>query len=211
MLDLTSIEIADVTESQLYSLLVVFNESIRLKRNVIYTYQLTRPVDPTIEEPNPSPEIINVYFYINKPFIDLSINELETAIVSTQVSEYGFTGPRLDIVTRPFKVLSGAPETSVNFTSDFKNIFNKDKYDYLRSVKVSDLSYAKDIFYSIGKKYNWPSVSNNQAAAIVNAIAEYEDDIDSIEHDSELEIILNSLKVSITRLFDPYIVPDEIE
>lgn len=209
MLDLSSIDIDTVTESQFYTLLVVFNESIRLKRNVIYKYQLTVAVQPTIEEPDPAPEVVDVYFYINTPYVDINISELELALTSISVSDYGITGERLNIVTAPYRVLTGSDIDAVEF-DEFSEIFSEEKYDYLRSVPVSDLSFAKNIFYTVGKEQNWPTVSASQAEAIAEIISDYEENFDDAIGDADLEITLNSVKLAITRLFDPNVVPDEM-
>lgn len=211
MLDLTAVNLASVNEKQFYSFLVVFKESIRLKRNTVYTYQIERPVDPTIEEPDPEPLTIDVFFYINEPYIDISIEDLEQAIRSEQLSDYGITGDRLNLVTAPFRVLSETSGSDIDLTTDFNELISEDKYNYLRAVSVENLSYAKDIYYDIGKRYKWPVVDSNKSSAIAGFISEYESTIDDIESESEKEIILNNVKISITRLFDPYIVPDEVD
>lgn len=209
MLDLTTIDIDSVTEEKFYSLLVVFNESIRLKRNVVYTYQITTPVQPTIEEPDPVPITTDIYFYINKPFVDININDLELAISSISVSDYGFTGERLNLVTKPFRVLTGIDAEAIGF-DDFEEIINVNKYDYLRSVSVEDLSFAKDIFHSVGLENNWPAVTSGISLAIKTIVEDYEVSFNDAVGEAELEIILNSVKLAITRLFNPFVVPDEM-
>lgn len=209
MLDLTSTDINTVTEEEFYSLLVVFGESIRLKRNVIYSYQITIPETPTIEDPSPEPVTKTIYFYINKPAIEINISDFELAVSSVSVSDYGFTGERLNLITKPFRVLTGISDEIIEF-DDFEEIFDKNKYDYLRSVSVEDLSFAKDIFHEVGIENNWPVVTSDTSTVIKEIISSYEDSFNDATSESELEIILNSIKLDITRLFNLFVVPDEM-
>jgi hypothetical protein len=216
MLDLTETELDEVTSAELYALLLHFNETITLKRNVKYSYTTTSTPEPTIAEPEPTPVNLISYFSTKNSNLILSVAEIETATPSASHLDYGFTGERMAVFLQGLIIFTDGTGDVID-TDSAENLIELGKYDFLRAITIGDLSFALEIYHQAGVRYNWPEVTTDIATAIEliisdneDAFDEYTTDIDNGESRSPLDSLLNDIKVSIFRLFDPSLVADEI-
>jgi hypothetical protein len=212
MLDLTTVNLEDCSEHDFYSLLLAYEESIVLKRNIVYTYNILITAEPSVLEPDPLPIETPVYIVSLGKDLPISIPEMELISPSRILEDYGFTGERLELITRGKTIFSSAPIDPVSIT-DFTEVYSEQRYDYLRALSFEELDYLKPLYLECGKYFNWPIVTSEIKTKILDIIELNLPDYDLITGDEDsanitIDSLLSDLKLSLYRVFNPAINPE---